>query len=684
MGWSLRNIGNNGSGLFKQNPEEAAAQNFLKEHVFAGVESFSENDKFSQKNAEKALEKYFEEFFQDIPADQIPKNFTQEEKIVFVQLLMGENYDSSTDRAKSELLNIVSDVLNDKYEDAWYVSAGKWVKDTAAPAVVSGANSIASIFPPTALLTEAAGAASSGILNLSPSLKDVPVLGKTLEATTNFRDTLRTSRNEVAVGSMKMVELAATEPKIFFGEMGQGITNATTATVGFVWDTARFLTYDVQKYAYGNLATIAYNLGADEESKREAVGLGSWLRHSEYMHKHTQFMPPIQSFNEDGSVNKFANQQRTLRYGTQAIGEIGVIVIGAVFTGGTAGVAYASARGTGALTARTVGTLSHVRNMNVITDANRILSKVDDIQDVVVTTRKALDAATDAKDITRLQQELVEAQVKLTRATEKAYQPNLGNKMHSIERSGVSTSQYAQQSMIKLENAQDALNRLVQAGASEQMIAAQATKVLKYTKDVELKLMQAERVGAQVSNFSGVLKVAPELNTAKNILHTGLNWGYQSARAVNPLSESLLAKSFNLGMATTVFGTGVYTDLKAAEDAKNKAAKLKEENSKATGTDSSSTNEQIRRIQESPSLFEILDSPSVPQTESNTEPLSSEFKGVNPSVNGDAVSLRFNNRSSENPVTQSPETPSPIIIKISPKALEMVVGDNNSLEAKPR
>ena len=73
MGWDVRNIASNVSGMFKDDPAEIAAQNFLKDTVFKYKPGFSAVEKFSDDNAEKVLDNFFTEKFKNTPPPKCRK-----------------------------------------------------------------------------------------------------------------------------------------------------------------------------------------------------------------------------------------------------------------------------------------------------------------------------------------------------------------------------------------------------------------------------------------------------------------------------------------------------------------------------------------------------------------------------------------------------------------------------------
>lgn len=349
MGWGFGNIANNISGMFKEDPAKVAAQDFLKSTVFKGQIGFSAVEKFSDDNVKNSLDKFFTARFKDVPADKMPKSFTEDDKKAFVKELMGASFDKAPNMAKEYLLEKVEKSL-DKYEEGWLKKTGRWVKDTAVPAVNSAATTVVSLTPVVGQVYELAGWGAGTILEKNPGAKDIPLLGTMLKTTAANGLNVTEHREAATKAIVGFGTYVANNPGRAGSLAVQGVANAVVSTGGFFWDAGRFATYDcIGKGIIGNAAIGLYNLGADKEGKAEYLGTGKFFRHSEWMNEHTQFVDRIQPVNKDGTKNENANYERVLVYGPQAVFEVGAVVVTSALTAGATGAIWAAARGTRAV-----------------------------------------------------------------------------------------------------------------------------------------------------------------------------------------------------------------------------------------------------------------------------------------------------------------------------------------------
>lgn len=595
VGNNLSDAGGWVAGVFVDTPAETAAKNELKNTVFSGRLGFSPVEDFSEDFAKAEIKKQLEELFSRADPKEIPRDFSDELKKGLVEELLKErNAGAISDSAKAYYAELVSDTLSENFEDRWYQSAGKWAKDTALPTAVSGVQWASALFPPTALLSEAAGQGSAGILKIAPGLKDT-FIGSGLQSAIDNNNDYRAKRADAADYTVGFGKFAINNPGRAGALAAQGVTNAVVSTVGLVTDAVVYAGYDVVvKTVGGNIVVGAHNIFAEKENRLDALTPGKFFAVSEWANEKTQFTDRIKPNGEKyGTLNENAKYERVLLYGPQAATELFIVVGASAVTAGAAGAAYASLRTGGAWTARTLGTAEQIKKVEAVSDAAKLLRKLEKAENKVADAKQTLEKAgtelaqtdkiiykvetvvvdgnkltpasastagqstaqetmtylkpismgkktedvikMDQANVAKAQEQLLKAQEKLAAAQEKAFSPKLGIRMKHVETTGATTQDFVQGSARALAKETDKLEALKASGASAEKIAKSEQNIANLTQEVALKAAQAERVGAQVSSSNGVMKLGTEeMTRLENMRATYSLWAHKGARFTDP------------------------------------------------------------------------------------------------------------------------------------------------------
>lgn len=357
---------------------------------------------------------------------------------------------------------------------------------------------------------------------------------------------------------------AANNPARALADPAQGLVSSVGTVVGIVGEIGR-VAVDYNPGALGyNLGTAVVNLGMEDNEKKAYWETGNFgdalkwtIKKSEI--EHWKFLDMSedtrklwtapQEYNDEGLPNPYYRYQRNGRAGGQALGDVVTMVPGAIFTGGALGFAYAGLRGT-AFTAKTMGTVSHLRKLDTLNDALKVSSKIEKAAEDVVKATKHVDdlktSGASAAEIARAEEKVkaaAKAAEKLTQ-TESSVVRKLQDAREKVKEKGVTTQEAVYKEAKDLEKAQKALDNAKASGADAEKIAKLEEKVTKAEDAVTKKAARAEDVGATPSDslakidFSGI-------GTLRNSWETMLNYGHIGNRFTNPLYDGRIGTTVN-------------------------------------------------------------------------------------------------------------------------------------------
>lgn len=367
--------------------------------------------------------------------------------------------------------------------------------------------------------------------------------------------------------------------------VAQGLANSVTSIGAIAVDLGRSVVWDYTVKQAPNLLIAAVNLGHSEDDKIPYFEAGEFLRASKWAEENSkianwQFLDMSeearkvweepQEYNKDGKLNPNYRYEKGTLYGSQALFDVVTIVPAAVLTGGAAGAAYAGAKGT-AYTARTIGTFSHLRNVQVVEDALKITSKVENaaknLQEAAIKVNELKTAGASAQKIAKAEAKAEKAADKLA-TVERTTAKDLDEAIAKVEKRGTTTQEAVQKEARDLEKAQKKLDDAQAAGKSGKTIDRLREKVDIAEQAVLTKAEKAAKVGAEQSASLGKIDFS-SMSTTRNVLETTLDYGRVGNRITNPLYDGKIGTAIN--GAATVGAFAAYVSAKDANDKEKNA-----------------------------------------------------------------------------------------------------------------
>lgn len=406
----------------------------------------------------------------------------------------------------------------------------------------------------------------------------------------------------------EFIRFTVTQPGDSLPYIAQGGANAIGTTFGLAGDLVQGVTNLAE-----NIGTAVYNVGVEEEEKRsyDAFQWGEGAFDLTQMGEQAVHFIDVQDVIKDEKTgeyveNPYADYQRTLLYGTQAITEVAVFWgVGGAISGTVRGTVHATKK------SQTVASTYKATDMaGKLTKATERVAKAsddvakaqDDVRAATQAAQKSADDIAKAKDELKALQESAEASADDIALAQK--------ELEALEQAGEATAKELADAAKKVAEAEKKLRQAEKALERVQRDAQITTGSRDGAPPTQQQTTANTADDAANAGQDAAEETAEEVAavlTRRQAFAEGFEIGrYNTRHIFDPRYSPILETTLALGIA----GLGVHVDQIAAEDRASKIKDAAEKSSNNTdmpsvGDRDANTEELRRRLQEQQNGGEI-------------------------------------------------------------------------------